>query len=238
MSTGAIIALAGGGTLLVAAGLIWMVLWLRRSYLAEEKVSLARLHEELPKRGWTFAERDDSILEFCNRQYRDYYRPNPFQPFVGPPKVKAAHNVITGIHRGRPFLAAVLDSYFRGEHAALRCIWVRTPAIRPGLSVHRAPALASTVNTALGWTIRSGDPEFDRKFQISADDEAFAATVLNPALTRFLLADEREFRGFQLVGDQFDVMDPINDHRDPAELIPALDLRCDILDRIPSNAWA
>lgn len=238
MSVGAIIALAVGGTVLMGAGITWMIIKFNRDYVASEKSALARLQEELPKRGWTFAERDDSILELCNRQYRDHYKPNPAHPLAGPPRAKAAHNVITGIHRGRPFLAAELDSYFRGEHHVHQIIWLRTPAARPGLSIRRAAALESTVNTALGWAVRSGDPEFDRKFEVMTDSEAFAAAVLTPALTQFLLADKRKFRGFQFVGDQFEVFDQVSDHRDPAELIPALDLRCDILDRIPTAVWA
>jgi hypothetical protein len=41
-----------------------------------------------------------------------------------------------------------------------------------------------------------------------------------------------------LLGDHLDLIDRISDHRDPAELIPALDRRCDLLDRIPPSAWA
>jgi hypothetical protein len=41
-----------------------------------------------------------------------------------------------------------------------------------------------------------------------------------------------------LLGANLDVGDPIDDHRNPAELIPALDLRCDLLDLVPRSAWA
>lgn len=46
------------------------------------------------------------------------------------------------------------------------------------------------------------------------------------------------FRGFMLIGDQLDLFDPVSDHRDPEQLVPALELRCDIFDRVPASVWA
>lgn len=240
MSVGAAIALAVGGTLLMAAGLTWMALRFNREYNEHEKAALARLRQELPKRGWTFAPRDDSIVELYNWWTEERTWRNPLEPFVKPPRAKAARDVITGSHRGRPFVAAVLDTHYQGEHVWARCIWVRTPAVRPALGVSKVPALESGINAGPGMgDLRFGNPEFDDKFEVRTGSDAFAAAVLNPAVIRFLLAERCRLRGLRFFGDQFDVSDQYTfDHRDPAELIPALDLRCDILDRIPSAVWA
>lgn len=48
----------------------------------------------------------------------------------------------------------------------------------------------------------------------------------------------RQYKGFWQLGDQLDVLDPVSDHREPAELILALDVRCDILDLIRQRVWA
>jgi hypothetical protein len=85
---------------------------------------------------------------------------------------------------------------------------------------------------------RAGKPEFDKRFRVSAEDDRFAAEVLNPRMIQLLLVAPGSFRGFWLLGGQIDMLDPVSDHRDPAELIPALDRRCDLLDLIPTTAWA
>lgn len=238
MSVGAIIAIAVGGTLLLGAGLAWMTIWLNRSHKRHEQAALGRLREEVARRGWTFAERDDSVAELYTLQNKEFGGRDPRQPFVGPPKAKAAHNVLTGVHRGRPFLAATLDAYHNGEHASVRWIWVRTPAARPALTVRPAVPLSSKINNAIWGEVRTGHPDFDERFDVSSDDPRFAIAALSPALIDFLLHDQRSFRDFRLFADHIEVLDRISDHRDPAELIPALDLRCDILDRIPASVWA
>lgn len=238
MSPGAAIAVAAAGCVVVAGAIVAMMIWLRRSNAASEQAALSRLQEELAQRGWTFAERDDSVVSVYNAQ-NQYTQRNPFDPLTRPPTASAARDVITGTHRGRPFLAASFTVAYRGEHEPLRCIWVRTPAVRPALSVTRVLPGQNPVDQALGQGgVRTGDPEFDRRFRVAAEDDRFALAVLTPQLIQFLLHDPRPFKGFWLLGEQFDVLDPVRDHRDPAELIPALDLRCDVLDLIPPSVWA
>lgn len=97
----------------------------------------------------------------------------------------------------------------------------------------------SAVNAGLGLgDLRIGHPEFDARFQVTAQDERFARAVLTPGLVDFVLRDPRGIRGFWFRGAWFDVHDALTDHRDPAELVPALDLRCDLLDRVPRHVWA
>ncbi|WP_051400167.1 hypothetical protein [Haloechinothrix halophila] len=73
---------------------------------------------------------------------------------------------------------------------------------------------------------------------VDGEDEQFARAVLHPDLIEFLLTDPRQPRGFWLLGGHLDVLHEVGDHRDPDNLVPALDLRCDILDRIPQQVWS
>jgi hypothetical protein len=98
----------------------------------------------------------------------------------------------------------------------------------------------NAINRAIGWDYPTfGDPEFDKRFAVSTDDDRFAHDVLHTRMMRFLLDEPRQFQEFWLIGDVIDASHPLTDHhRDPAELIPALDLRCDILDLVPQAVWA
>lgn len=238
MSVGAIIAIAVGGTLLMAGGIIWLVIWINRSNAAQERNALARLQEEMTRRGWTFAEQDDSYAEVFNTQPEFTLR-NALQPFVAPPKAVGARNVITGVHRGRSFLSAEFDVRHQGQQVRVGAIWLRTPAMCPSLTVTKAIGAQSRVRSAIGQgDIQLGHPEFDQRFEITTESEPFARAVLTPQVVQFLLTDRRQAQGFAVYGDQFDVHDVVTDNRDPAQLVPALDLRCDLLDRIPPTVWA
>jgi hypothetical protein len=236
MSVGAAIAVAAGGCVLVFGGIAWLVVWLNRSNAAEEKAALGRLEAELARRGWSFRERDDQHVALYNGQIQ-YTDRSPLDPLVPLPKASAARDVITGTHRGRPFLAAEFDVYHRGEHGPQQCIWVRTPAPRPALSVRKVVGGQSGVNAGIGLAVQIGNPAFDERFEVSTENERFAFDVLNPQMIQFLLNEARGLRAFWLLGDQLDVLDEVSDHRDPAQLVPALDLRCDIPDRIPPAVW-
>ena len=237
MSVGAIIAIAVGGTVLVAAGIIWMMSWLGRSNKASEEAALGRLQEELPKRGWTYEERNDSYVDVFNAQPQFTFG-NPLEPLVAPPKAFGARNVITGVHRGRPFLVAEFDVQHQGQRIRVGTVWVRLPVMRPSLTVRQVVRAQSRVRSAIGQQdVQLGYPEFDERFEIFTESEPFARAVLTPQVANFLLAAPPHVRGFAVYGDQFDVQDRVTDHRDPAQLIPALDLRCDLLDLIPASVW-
>jgi hypothetical protein len=250
MSTGAAIAIAGGGTLVVAAAIVVMMVWLGRSNKAREQAIMGRLKDELPRRGWTYEERNDSYASVYNAD-RKYMQESllklptrqnpmaPFEPFHLPPKAIAARRIITGTHRGRPFLAADFTVNYAGEQNTERVIWVRTPAPGPAFTLSRERRLQTRVRRAMGQIgMETGNPDFDDQFEISEEDERFARLVLNPALIQFILIDPDRFQSLELLGDHIDLSDQVGDYRDPARLIPALDLRCDLLDRIPASAWA
>ncbi|MEU6646889.1 hypothetical protein ABZ863_30730 [Saccharomonospora sp. NPDC046836] len=234
MSTGVVLAIVIGGTVLVLGAVAALVIWIRRSFVNNSRASLDRLYQTAVSRGWTFAERDDSYVALYDRQYD---RRSRWEPLTHPPRAKSARDVVTGTHRGRPFVAATFDTVYQGRHLPERAIWVAAPAAHPMLSIQRVVAAQNVVNRALGLGgIVTGNPEFDRRFEVLTEDDRFGHAVLGTALVEFLLTDPREFRGVYLRGEYLDVLDPVQDHRDPDELVPALDLRCDILDRMP--AWS
>lgn len=237
MSTALILVIVIGGTLLFAGAMIWFLVWNGRQLAAEEKVALDRLQQELPQRGWTYTEQDDRYAEVYNAQREQAPRP-VMQPFARPPRASAARDVITGTHRGRPFLAARFRATHDGKTADELCVWVRTPAVRPYVHAEKAFAIQSKVNEAIGRDLRTGDPEFDRAFDVTAEHPGFAREVLNPNVTQYLLTTDRDYRAVWLQSDFIDASDVIGDHRDPQQLIPALDFRCDILDRIPQRLWS
>jgi hypothetical protein len=239
VSTGLIVAIAVGGGVLLLGGLAWLIGKLNKGIEGGIDSGRENLAEELSRRGWRYVETDDNIVGVYNELYRKYTHPFMLDPLVGPPRATSAKDVITGVHRGRPFFAAVLDTYHHGEYMSQLCVWVRTPVPRPALTVQRMAALASRLNDAIGTgDLKTGIPEFDGNYDVRSEDPSFAAAVMNPHLVHLLLAQPERFHGFMLLGDQLDVFDPIHDHRDPRQLLAALDFRCDILDRIPGSVRA
>lgn len=238
MSVGAIIAIAVGGTVLLGAGIAWLIIWINRSNASQEQAALGRLQDELPKRGWNYEDSNDSYAEVFNAQPEFTLR-NPLEPLVAPPKAVGARDVITGVHRGRTFLATEFDVRHQGHQVRVGAVWIRTPAMRPGLTVRQVVSAQSRVRSAIGQQdIQLGHPDFDERFEITTENESFARAVLTPQVVNFLATAPPHVRGFAFYGDQFDVHDAVTDHRDPAQLVPALDLRCDLLDLIPPAVWA
>lgn len=235
MSTALILLITIGGTVLVFAAIAVMLVLLNRANSKAETEALGRLQQELAVRGWTYAERDDQFIETYNSRHDTR---SPLHPLTRPPQARSVRDVITGTHRGRPFLAATFQTKYRGNVSNESCIWVRLPAARPSISVMKTFALQSAVNETIGWDLRTGNQDFDRAFEVTTNNRQFALDVLAPQLAQFLLSTSRGYRGFWLQGDYIDALDRVSDHRDPQQLVPALDFRCDILDRIPEHVWA
>lgn len=249
--SGALIAIiVVGGCLVVGGAIAAMMIFFARSDKASEQAILARLHEEIAKRGWKYEERNDAYVSVYNadREYRKqplFKAPtqrnplNPLNPYHRPSEAVTAKNIITGEHRGRPFIAAVFDVNYAGRQEPNQVIWVRTPAPGPIVNVYRYPKTQTRVRRAMGQAgPRFGHPEFDDRFEVSDGDEQFTRAVLNPAVIQYLVDSADDFQVMSLLGDHIDFVDGVTDHRDPDQLIPALDRRCDVLDRIPRSAWA
>ncbi|OLT47566.1 hypothetical protein BJF85_15430 [Saccharomonospora sp. CUA-673] len=231
MSTGVVVAIVLGGVVLLAAGVTVLIVAILRGRRKHAAMSAPAARAALTGRGWTFAERDDAWIPVYDRQHD---RRGWAEPLRRPPRATAARNVVTGVHRGRQFVAATFDTVHAGKHQPERAIWVAAPAAHPMLSAKRIVGPQNAVNRSIGrGGVQLGDEAFDRGFEIHCDDEAFAQAVFGPELKALLLQDPRNIQGLVLRGEYLDVFDPVGDHRNPDELTAALDVRCDILDRIP-----
>jgi hypothetical protein len=245
MSLALILVVVCGGTLLLVLAVGWFLVWNKRSLARKQEQARARLQQEIARRGWRYEERADAYCALYN-EGDGYIRATAAELLFSPrdvldraPEAVEAHDVLTGVHRGREFLAAAFKVRYIGTANLLRAVWVRTPAPGPALQVTQAVPLASRVNSVLAQSdLRTGDPDFDARFDVRSGDDRFARAVLAPPVTEFLKADPRQFRGFTLYGANLDFIDRVEDHLDPAALIPALDLRCDLLDRVPASVWA
>lgn len=242
-----IIVITVGGLLIFGGLLTWMLVWLHRSNKAEEAGIEQRQREQFPARGWHHTARDDRATEVFNELER---YPKLVPVVVGidrSPRAVEAHDIITGRHRGRPFLAALFivnepvdtSNNLQGQFGVRwTAVWVRTPVARPTLDVRQVLRVESRINEGLGLgDIKIGHPEFDSRYQVTCADEAFARAVLVPDVVDFLLTDERDCRGFWIRGTQFDAYNATGEHRDPIVLAADLDVRCDLLDRIPRHVW-
>ncbi|WP_020661702.1 hypothetical protein [Amycolatopsis benzoatilytica] len=237
-----ILVLGIGGTLLFVGGMIWLFVWLNRN----DKKLAALLQAECARRGWTYAAPDDSVCAQYNDGDRFVVRNwgerilQPMAPITHRYWASRARHVVTGWHRGRPFVAARLAlSAIEGEAADRPVIWVYAPGTSPALEVARVAKMESRINAAIGQgDITVGDPEFDDAYQVRSGDPDFARAVLNPVVTAYLKTGLRNFQGYTLINGRLTVQDWLNEHRDPEKLLAALDQRCDVLDRISPSVWA
>lgn len=234
MSTPLIVAIVLGGTVLFLAGIAVLLFLLLRNLRQHRPASAEETRQAMAAYGWSFAERDDSIVSLYDRQY-DHR--GGLGALFDPPRAQSARDVITGTHRGRPFVAATFDTIYQGSRKPERAIWVATPSAHPLLSMHRIVGPQNALNDAIGrGGVQTGHPEFDRRFEVRCEVPAFAQAVLAPAVIELLLSDPRDFRGITFRGESLDATDPV-DHRDADQLMTALDLRCDVLDRVPPHVW-
>lgn len=233
MSTWLIIVIVVAGILLLATPIVAFVIWNSRQVDDQRAAALRRLKEESANRGWTYEERNDSYAEWFTRLH-------------GSSAVQAreARNIVAGTYRGRQFIAAEFHVYNAGDWQVSAnffdalAIYVQLPSGKADLAINRTTQLAATVNRATGEISSAiGIPAFDNKFEVNAADENFAKQLLSPELVEYLLSTRRQFRSISIVKDQLDVADQVDNQYDPAELIPALDFRCDIIDRIPASVW-
>ncbi|WP_326569299.1 hypothetical protein VSH64_47485 [Amycolatopsis rhabdoformis] len=246
MSTALILVIVIGGTLLIAGAITWFAVWSYRSSKRDNAALLQRLREEASRRGWRYEERNDSYCAFYSEGDQSMLVSiadeifSPRDIFARPPEALEAHEIVSGTHRGRPFLSARLRvRWYQSGIRDSRVVWVRAPKLGPALQVMPAVPLASRVNDKIKrGDLKVGDPEFDERYQVSTGDERFARAVLVPQVTHFLKTDPRKFRGFTLLGANLDFLDSGSDQRDPEKLVAALDLRCDLLDLVPRSVWA
>ncbi|ATE54161.1 hypothetical protein [Actinosynnema pretiosum] len=220
------------GSVLLTGALVGLALRARRGERAE-------LLRQVREHGWEFRERDDRWVGV----HHELERHVPLEPvLLGPqPVVRArrAKDVLTGEHRGRRF-ALIRFAVTRRENTSRtrwvdeRDLWVRLPVPRPTLRVARGTALSNRINAAIApGVFLLGCPEFDREYQVTCFDEAFARAVLTPEVVAHLLGTGH--RGFWVRGSWLGGFPSYRELRDVAGV---LDACCDLLDTIPRHVWS
>jgi hypothetical protein len=141
-------------------------------------------------RGWTYAERDDSVAEPRMWDLSRGYSSHP-----------QAVDVFTGDHRGRPALCftyryretSLGDDGMEQSGAGIGFYAVRLPRPLPTLVVKQRWFIDGRLTTI------PADADFGRTYEVVTDAATDLAAILSPALCGWML--QRHAAGFQLAGD-------------------------------------
>ncbi|GAA2322066.1 hypothetical protein OKJ48_18415 [Streptomyces kunmingensis] len=205
----------------------------------QEDKQVRRGWEELAQvaaaRGWTHERRAAGrATEFCG-----------VGPMPGSGENLTAWHYITGEFRGRSFTCfeyrysnPLSGSSQVGESKKLTfesVFLVSAPGSGPFLQVGRP----GKFDTVMGRGPRTllGVPEFDEKFRVDTEDQTFARTILSDDVRAFLLSDQRaEKNPLRVRHDELFTW--YTGTLSPQALEDRLNYLCDVLDRIPAQAWA
>ncbi|MEV1024156.1 hypothetical protein [Streptomyces sp. NPDC050264] len=195
----------------------------------------AELSRVAANRGWTYEQRARGrATEYCG-----------VGPMPGSGSNLTAWHYITGDFRGRSFKCfeyrysnPLSGSSGVGESKKLTIetvILVTAPGSGPFMQIGRPGKL----DTVLGRGPRTllGVPEFDEKFRLDTRDESFARNILDDTFMAFLLSDPRAQKSPIRVRDD-ELFTWYAGTLSPQALEERLNYLCDVLDRIPAQAWA
>lgn len=181
--------------------------------------------------GLQFIPADNSF----GRRYSDGH--SPFQ------SGGTVRNILLGGYRGRPvclFQYVYTTTSYNGTTTTSTshpfAVWiVGLPRPVPLFSVGHEGIFGGKVAAAMGFRrLDIGDPSFDDVFKIKSDNEWFGRRVLHPAVIDLLRRTgpwDWRFSGPNMISFQAGVFEP-------AAALPRLDLMCDLIDRVPADAWA
>lgn len=153
-----------------------------------------------------------------------------------------ARNILYGSYRGRPvciFEYSYTTSSTNGTTTTTQThrfpVWVvALPAPVPAFSVGSEGIFGGKVAAAMGFArLDIGDPDFDDTFKIKSDNEQFGRRVLHPAVIDLLRQTgpwNWRLSGQNMISYDQGVLEP-------ESALPRLNLMCDLLDRIPADAW-
>jgi len=213
--------------IIIVAIVSWFVQQQKNEEREQEFAKLAAGH------GLQFIAEDDSY----SRHYDDGQK--PFRTFGGG-KVR---NILLGNYRGRPvcvFEYRYTTTSSNGQTTSSTThhfpVWVvGLPQPVPLFTVGSEGIFGGKVASAMGFDrLDIGDKAFDDTFKIKCDDEQFGRRVLHPAVIDLLRHTgpwEWRLSGQNMISYEQGVFEP-------AQALPRLDLMCDVLDRIPADAWA
>lgn len=162
----------------------------------------------------------------------------PFHPGGG-----IARSVVSGMHRGRDFVAFEYRYDVTPSPTAKTAIphrrtvvTVSLPAPVPDLAVTRTSPLGGVLARArrpAGADVVTETGGSGRRVHVVCADELFASTVLQPPVVQQLdggPAWEWRFAGDTMIGYR-------SGRITPDRLLDGLDALADVLDRIPADAW-
>ncbi|WSQ12167.1 hypothetical protein OG604_32850 [Streptomyces sp. NBC_01231] len=198
--------------------------------VGEEYAQLPRMAAE---RGWAYTARaEGKIDQFCG-----------VGPFPRSGENLRAYHYTTGQFRGRSF------KYFEyrynnpmsgGEVAERKQLIVESvfvvtaPGSGPKVEIYRPGKLDGLMDRRT--KVQLGVPEFDQEFCIATRDEASVRGVLSGDLVPFLLSDPRaKDSPIALRGD--DLFTWYTGTLSPQAVEERLNFLCDVLERIPAQAW-
>jgi hypothetical protein len=211
-----------GGIALVAliAYLGWMF----------EKRRRERLQAFAAQHGWTYQQRDDSLL--------GTYRGEPF----GSGEDRKCKYVLRGTYRGRPstvfefeYVTYTTDSEGRRQrHVHHNMVGLLgLPRVLPWVQVTRE-GIMHKIGHALGFDdIELESEDFNRRFRVRAEDRKLAYDVLHPRMMELLLhADGPAWRM-----ENGAILCWTGGRLDLAGIEPMLDFAGAVVDNVPSFVW-
>lgn len=211
---------------LVVAGLFGLLAWavvVAQRKTRERQEGLAWWASQ---REWTFLPEDPRLVS----------------RFVGSPfghgSSRRARNVIHGKHRGRAFTAFdyryVTSSGDSSTTHHYSVVALALGVAVPSLSVAPQGGVGRFFGRLFGTDIILGDPPFDDRFAVSADDPRFAADVLHPAMRQMLMTWGD--LAWRLSVDSLLVI------RQGAQQPPEIDAKLAAMDalvaQVPAHVWA
>jgi hypothetical protein len=211
----------------VAAIALAIVLWMvqRRAIEARSKAltALAR------SRGWQFIDEDDG-----------YARRWEGRPFA---RRGNARHIVRGGHRDRDFEVFEYSYTTTSSNGTTTTtttnyftVWtIALPAPVPEFSAGAEGVFGGKVAETFGFErVNIDDDDFNATFKIKCDDQQFGQRVLHPDVVELLKSSgpwDWRLTGRTMIAYQ-------KGHLEASALTPRLDLMCDLLDRIPADAWS
>ncbi|MQY39236.1 hypothetical protein SRB17_72580 [Streptomyces sp. RB17] len=186
------------------------------------------------ERGWTYATRaGGQIDQYCG-----------VGPMPGKGSNLTAWHYTTGEFRGRPFKCfehryinpmASADAVDRKQPIIETVFVLTAPGSGPSLEILPPSRLDAVLDRRA--RMQLGVPEFDQKFRIVAKDGDLVQRALSGAVVPFLLSDPRaEKSPLQIRNNELFTW--YTGTLSPQAVDEKLNFLCDVVDRIPAQAWA
>ena len=200
---------------------------------AQIREGYAQLARIAPERGWTYQTRVQGLIDqYCG-----------LRPFPARGSNLRAWHYTTGEFRGRSFTyfeyrcMNVTSGADVGEHKqpTIEAVFiVTTPGPGPFLQILRPNVLDTLFDRRP--KMQLGVPEFDQNFRVIAEDEDFVRNALSHTVVPYLLTDpETKKAPLQLRNNELFTW--YRGTLSPRAVDEKLNYLCDVLDRIPAQAW-